>query len=264
MLSSLSPRRRRAVLALVAVVLLAVAVPVAAVLGQPANRRGVVPVAQDRPGPVLLVPGYGGSAGALSGLAERLRAAGRRASVVTLPGAATGDLRAQARALGAAAQAEFARGAPSLDVVGFSAGGVVVRLWVKEYGGARVTRRVITLGSPHHGADLATLGASLGADACPVACQQLVPGSTLLRRLNAGDETPDGPGWVTVWSSDDGVVTPPESARLAGAIDVKLQSLCPGVHITHGDLARDPLPVGLVLSALSAAPLAAPSPADCR
>ena len=40
---------------------------------------------QARPGPVLLVPGYGGSQAALSQLAGRLEAAGRTARVLTLP-----------------------------------------------------------------------------------------------------------------------------------------------------------------------------------
>ncbi|MBW3609709.1 MAG: hypothetical protein KY463_15490, partial [Actinobacteria bacterium] len=71
------------------------------------------------------------------------------AVVVRLPGDATGDLRASAELLCAAADAALASGAPSVDVIGYSAGGVVARLWV----GARPqdVRRVVTLGSPHHG-----------------------------------------------------------------------------------------------------------------
>jgi len=150
-----SPSRRLLLqcVALVAVVL-AVAL-VAARLTRSDVRPRLAAVPQDRPGPVLLVPGYGGSTTSLQVLAGRLRAAGRDASVVTLPGEGTGDLVAQARVLDAAARAAVAAGAPSVDVVGYSAGGVVVRLWARNRRGVRPRRlpdRVPAAGSGQHAA----------------------------------------------------------------------------------------------------------------
>ena len=105
------------------------------------------PVAQDRPGPVLLVPGYGGKLSSLTVLAAALRGAGRDVTLVDLPAGGTGDLRQQAKVLDAAATAAIARTqAPSVDVIGYSAGGVVARLWVKDFGGGDLARRVVTLG----------------------------------------------------------------------------------------------------------------------
>ncbi len=243
----MSPRRR---LFVVAVALVAVLVAVIAAVLVRQDGDGTDAVAQARPGPVLLVPGYGGGVTALDRLAEVLRAAGREATVVTLPGDGTGPLAAQAAALAAQAAAAVAGGAPSVDVVGYSAGGVVARLWVAEQGGAALARRVVTLGSPQHGTEIAGLASVLAPGSCPAACQELAPDSALLGRLNRGDETPPGPRWVSIWSTGDEVVTPPSSASLAGALDIPLQDVCPGRQVGHGQLPTDPAVQALVVAAL--------------
>ncbi len=224
------------------------------------HRQSSDPVAQDRPGPVLLVPGYGGGTGALDSLAARLRATGRTAEVVPPVGDDTGDLRLQAKALQRVVNAKLAAGAPSVDVVGYSAGGVVVRLWAEQDGGAAHARRIVTLGSPHHGTQVAALGAAL-LGSCPTACQQLVPGSDLLAGL---PDTSPGPRWTSLWTADDQVVTPPDSARLTGALDIELQQVCAREQVSHGQLPTDPLAVSLVELALATQPLtAAPVPSRC-
>ncbi len=228
-----------------------------AALAEPAG------VAQDKPGPVLLVPGYGGGRGGLDQLAARLRQTGRTATVLTLRGDGTGDLRAEASVLDAAVTAALTAGAPSVDLVGYSAGGVVVRLWAREHDAEAKARRVVTLGAPHHGADVAQLAAALAAGACPAACRQLVPGSALLDRLNQGDETPPGPLWTSIWSGTDQIVTPPTTARLAGATNIAVQQVCPGVQVSHGQLPTDPTVTGLVLQALAVAAPTAPDRGDC-
>ena len=131
-----------------------------------------------------------------------------------------------------------------------------------RHDGAHLARRVVTLGSPFHGASLAATGFTVLPDACPTACQQLVPDSALLRELNRSPVPPPLP-WLSIWSRTDQTVQPPESARLAGAVDVPVQSVCPDANLRHGDLPTDPLATGLVLRAIGTAPLAAPSAADC-
>ncbi len=249
-------------MAVVALVLVVVTVLVLAALAvRRAGGAAVGDVAQDRPGTVLLVPGYGGSTTALERLAAVLRARGREAVVVPSPGDGTGDLREHARVLDTAARAAVAGGAPSVDVVGYSAGGVVARIWVGELRGGEIARRVVTLGSPHHGTDTARLAAALAPGACPVACRQLVPEGELLADL---DETPDGPLWTSVWSNQDEVVTPPDSAVLSGAVDVEIQAVCADASVAHGGLPTDPLVVAVLERAIGVAPLLeSPGPADC-
>lgn len=260
----MSPRRRLLVAVLVAALLV-----VAGVVGVrlwPAGAPSVGPEArpaQDRPGPVLLVPGYGGQRGSLQQLARRIEATGRPATVLTLVGDGTGDLSAQVGVLDAAVTAALAGGASSVDVVGYSAGGVVAGLWVARDDGARKARRVVTLGAPLAGTSLAAEAAVVAPDACPAACRQLAPGSTEiteLSRARVGSAVP----WLAVWTVDDETVVPPDrAAQLAGTVQVQVQGVCPGARVTHSALPTDPVVTGLVLRALSADPLGAPAAGDC-
>ena len=254
----MSPNRRLLLQALALALALVAVVAVGARLT--AGPRELPPAArapQEVLGPVLLVPGYGGSTGALEVLATALRAQGREAVVVPAPGDGTGDLRATADVVEAAVDAALAGGAASVDLVGYSAGGVIARLVVRDR--PQDVRRVVTLGSPHHGTELAALGAAFSPGRCPVACQQLVPGSDLLDELNDGDETPAGPEWLALWTTQDDVVTPPESGRLDGAVNVALQDLCPGLQVTHGQLPTAPVVQALVSQAVSAQPVVEPA-----
>jgi triacylglycerol lipase len=218
--------------------------------------------ALDRPGPVLLVPGYGGQTGSLSVLAARIRATGRRASVVHLPGNGTGSLIADAGVLNAAVERALRDGAPSVDVIGYSAGGVVALLWAREDGGSHKARRVVTLGSPFHGTRLAADAAGVLPGACPAACQQLVPGSSLLAQLDH-TAVPSRPRWLSLWTTDDEVVMPADSARLAGAINVPIQSVCPGHVVSHTHLPTDPVVISLVLQAIGPGPISLKGPGGC-
>ena len=220
------------------------------------------PVPQGELGPVVLVTGYGGSTRYLTPLADALEAEGRVAVVAPPVGRNTGDLDEQADALDRTVDRALAdNDASTVDVVGYSAGGIVVRLWVKDHGGDEVARRVLTIGSPHHGAAVAELAIGLGAG--PRACRELAPDSALLRRLNAGDETPPGPQWVSVWSTEDQVATPPDTARLDGALGLTVQSVCPDRRTPHLGLPSDPVVLALLDSALGTADPSVPRDVDC-
>ena len=267
-LGRLSPRRRLFAAGVAGLVGVIVAAAVVAVLvtggggGGGAAPEAAGQPAQDRPGPVLLVPGYGGSTGSLSVLARRIRAAGRHATVLHLPGNGTGSLIADAGVLNAAVNRALRGGAPSVDVIGYSAGGVTTLLWAREDGGTHKARRVITLGSPFHGAQLASAAEAFVPGACPAACQQLVPGSKLLSRLDA-TAVPARPRWLSLWTTDDKTVTPPDSARLAGALNVPIQSVCPAAAVSHSQLPTNPAVTAMVLQALGPGPVRAPTAADC-
>ena len=253
----MSPRRRALVVAVaVAAALLLAAVAVAAGLarraGSELGRAGEVPV--------LLVHGYSGTPASMDALAARLGAAGRRVVAVSLPDQGTGDLRVSARALAGAVDRT---GAARVDLVGFSAGGIVARLWLAEEAGALRARRVVLLGAPNHGTELAGAAAGLDPGLCDGACAQLAPGSALLAELNRGDETPGGPRVFSIWTALDRTVTPPATAVLEGAANIRVQDVCASSQVDHGGLVTDPLALGLTLGALEGTLPEAPGAGDC-
>lgn len=257
-----APRRRVVVGALLLALLAGVAGVVAAVV---LRDPPVEPVPQDEAGPVLLVPGFGGSTAGLEVLAAALEAKGRDVRIVPAAGDGTGDLRDRAADLGRAVDDALAQtGAPSVDVVGYSAGGVVLRLYVADLGGGSTVRRAVTLSSPHHGTDLAALALSFGSRTCPEACRQLAPDSDLLRGLDAGDETPDGPAWIALWTEDDRTVVPPTSGDLDGAaLAYAVQDVCPDLTVGHPDVPRTPAVIGMVEDAIGTGAPAEPGPEVC-
>lgn len=261
--------RRRALAAVASLLVLALAGAVAAAVATrgggttaPGGRPAAGRPPQGKPGPVVLVPGYGGSTSALNVLARRIRAQGRPATVLRLPGSGTGSLVPDAALLNTAVTRYLRAGAPSVDVVGYSAGGVVALIWARRDGGAARARRVITLGAPFHGTGLATDAQALLPGACPAACRQLVPGSPLLASLDVS--SPAGlPRWLSLWTTGDQVVTPPDSAVIPGAIDVSVQSVCPSEQVSHSQLPTDPAVQAMVLQALGKKPLTRPAASAC-
>lgn len=257
MLDHFAPARRRLVIGGIAAVAAVVLTLAAVLIGR--WQASPDPVAQDRAGPVVVLPGYGGGTRSLEPLVSALREQGREVAVFPGVGNNTGDLDEQARRLdGFVDDLLEGSDSSSVDVVGYSAGGVVARLWVRDHGGASVARRVLTLGSPHHGTGVSVL--ATGVAGCPVACRQLEADSDLLRRLNAGDETPAGPQWATIRTTDDQVVTPSTSADLAGALTMVIQSYCPAATTAHGQLPASPVVLAALPTVLGTGPPTPPGP----
>jgi triacylglycerol esterase/lipase EstA (alpha/beta hydrolase family) len=252
---------RRTLLTAVLVTAVAAVVVVGALVVADRNKT---PVAQDDRGPVLVVPGYGGRMESLDLVISALKADGRDVVEVAPKARGTGDMRAQAANLGRVARKTLRRThAPSLDVVGYSEGGIVARLFVQKYGGDSIARRVLTIGSPHHGTELAARAQAEHPDRCPKACQQLAPDSDFMKDLNEGDETPAGPRFITISSTTDAAVTPIGTAELDGALNMTVQELCPDALTQHTQLTSDPVVLALVTSALGSGPPTKPTGVTC-
>jgi triacylglycerol lipase len=129
-----------------------------------------------------------------------------------------GSVRAAARRLGEHVEEICHRtGAPRVDLVGHSMGGLVARYYVTLGGGSPRVRNLVTLGSPHGGADLSVFGFGRPA-------RELKPGSDLLHRL-AAQPLPAETAITVIWSRSDALVPWDRQARLPGCDEVAFDDL---------------------------------------
>lgn len=121
-------------------------------------------------------------------------------------------------------QISAANGGAKVDVITHSMGGLNSRWYIKFLGGTSEVEDWVSLGGPNHGTF--TAGGCLAIT--PASCTEMLPGSSFLSRLNAGDETPGDVRYGTWWSPCDEIIIPQRSVLLAGARNT--QTACLG-HI---------------------------------
>ena len=154
-------------------------------------------------------------------------------------------------------------GAPQVDIVGHSQGGMMPRDYIDFLGGATLVHTLVGLAPSNHGTTLDGLGAlatafgdqgDAAADStgCP-ACAEQLAGSPFMDTLNAGGDTVPGPNYVVIESTHDEVVTPYTSAFLTGpdVLDVTLQQQCPRDGAEHLGIIYDPVALQDVAAALA-------------
>lgn len=128
----------------------------------------------------------------------------------------------------------------SIDVVGFSMGGMVSRVYLQMLGGIKRVRRLVTISSPHNGTWSAYCRWNPGA-------RDMRPGSPLLVELNRGCADLCRSVQVTsVWSRFDLMIVPARSSVLAGA-----RNICVNVP-AHAVMVSSRRVRSLVVEALSA------------
>ena len=150
------------------------------------------------PRPVIMVHGFAMNRANFVPLAFRLARAGI-GPIVGFEYWSLGRVAAAARQLGwFTEQVMAATGAPQVDIVGHSMGGVVGRYFVQLMGGDGAVANLVTLGSPHLGTDVSELGVGHPA-------RELLVGSKLVQRLSAAPP-PQDTRVLTIFSHCDHLV----------------------------------------------------------
>jgi triacylglycerol esterase/lipase EstA (alpha/beta hydrolase family) len=165
-----------------------------------------------------------------------------------------------------------ATGAPKVDIVGHSQGGMMPRYYISFLGGAAKVGTLVALAPSNYGTTLdglTALGQTLGllvpvnsllSTTCE-ACVQQEEGSSFLASLNA-DPTVPGVSYTVIETRDDEVVTPYTNAFLPpgpNVTNITLQDQCPLDESDHLEIASDPVAMADMLNALDPAqPVKAP------
>ncbi|MFE1322411.1 esterase/lipase family protein [Kitasatospora phosalacinea] len=166
-----------------------------------------------------------------------------------------------------------ATGAPEVDIVGHSQGGLMPRYYLKYLGGAAKVHTLVGLGPTNHGGtvsglvtlldQLHVLGVVSDIDSlvCDACSQQLV-GSDFLADLNAGGDTVPGVRYTVIASKYDEFASPYTNDFLSGpnVTNITLQDGCPIDFSGHLALPYRPRALTLVLNALDPAH---PKPVPC-
>lgn len=200
--------------------------------------------------PVVIVHGYLSTEHVTWPLSWRLSTEGFDVTHARLSGLVIGDVRDHARELGRTIAEVLARtGAPQVDLVGLSQGGLIALEWASGEGHGQV-RRVVALGSPVHGSWAArAVHPVLGR--LSVGLGQLVPDSDYTRDLLL--RIPPDLDVVTVSLAGD-PVAPPRRCHIEKARRNVVVPVFAG-PVTHQWLGFDTRVLRAVTSSLTASGL---------
>ena len=172
--------------------------------------------------PILLVHGYVCNRGLWLALRRRLAAAALGPVYTVTLAPLFGGIDVLVPKLDAKIEAICAEtGAPSVMIVAHSMGGLVVRAYLVQRQAQANSRvaKLVTLGSPHHGTQLAHLGIGINASQMRDQSEWL----ETLEDMEAAGDTP--PATLSIYTLNDDLVYPPESSVLDWAVNVPVSAV---------------------------------------
>jgi triacylglycerol lipase len=103
----------------------------------------------------------------------------------------------------------------TIDLLGFSMGGIVSRYYLQRLGGLDRIQRFVTVSSPHNGTTMAELSFVPGG-------QQMRVGSLFLQDLNRDIDRLAQLQFTSIWTPMDAIIVPAASSQVAVANNQKV------------------------------------------
>ncbi len=172
--------------------------------------------------PILLVHGYVCNRGLWMSFRKRLAAAGLGPIYTVTLTPLFGGIDVLVTKLDARIEAICKEtGASQIMIVAHSMGGLVARAYIAGSANSPLPRiaKLVTLGSPHHGTQLAQLGIGISARQMRDQSEWLLN----LAKMEAASERP--PATLSIYTLNDDLVYPPESSALAWAENVPVSGI---------------------------------------
>jgi triacylglycerol lipase len=177
----------------------------------------LVPASSSAVDPILFVHGYASSSSTWNTMVSRFEEDGwakSELSAYSYNTSQSNKIDAEEEVKPGVESLLEATGAEKVDIVAHSMGSLNSRWYIKFLGGESTVDEWVSLGGPNHGTDFANWCFS-------TSCVEMRIGSTFLKELNAGDETPGAVNYGTWWSPCDSIINPDSSVSLSGATNTE-------------------------------------------
>jgi triacylglycerol lipase len=126
----------------------------------------------------------------------------------------------------------------SIDLLGFSMGGLVARYYIQRLGGIDRVQRFITISTPHNGTIAAHFSIQPG-------CIQMRPDHEFMKDLNRDVDRLNSLNFTSLWTPFDLIILPPSSSQLGIGTEQTIPA------ITHPLMVSDPRTLNAIVDALS-------------
>jgi pimeloyl-ACP methyl ester carboxylesterase len=175
---------------------------------------------------------------------------GWAACTITLPEVGAGDIQQNTQYVVSAIRTLSAKSGRPIAVMSHSQGGLEARWALKYWPDTRAdVNKVVTLAAPNYGAIYPNQNCT-APGSCSASLWQMRSNSKFLAALNRNTSTYGIP-WTAISTTADTIFVSPAMARMPGAANIEVQSLCPNDQAQHNNLPYDGATSGIVLDALN-------------